>query len=168
MTEKKTGTSFEFDPNPPEDRISYQELGLILMLIIMVSISAFFFVRVMRLYQETGLQGAEVTAQWGGMVLLFIMAQIAAMILGQIILAIVHTVATREGPPDLEDERDKLIELKGSNHGSNANGLIFVAAMIALWRGFEPVIVLNIVIFGMLFSSAVNMAAQLFYRRRGF
>jgi hypothetical protein len=168
MTEKKSSKKFDFDKNPPEDRISYQELGLIAMMLAMFAVAAYFFVRFLRLYEETGFQGAEVTSEWGGLVLLLILTQIAAMILTQIGLAILHTIITREEPPEIEDERDKLIELQGSHHSSNATGIFFIIAMLALWRGQEPMLALNIVVFGMLFSSVVNFSAQLFYRRRGF
>ena len=168
MTEKKPGNSFEFDPNPPEDRISYQELGLIAMMIVMLLVAGYFFSRIYRLYQETGLQGPEITSEWGGLILLLILVQIAAMILTQIALAIIHTVTTWEEPPDFEDERDRLIELQGSHHGGNAHGIAFLIAMFALWRGASPMLTLNILVAGMLLSSAVNFAAQLYYRRRGF
>jgi len=165
VTKKKT---FEYDQDPPEDRISYQELGLIMMMLTMLIVAGYFFFRINRLYQETGLQGPEITSEWGGLILLLILVQIGAMILAQILLAIGHTIATREEPPDMDDERDKLIELKGANHGSNAQGIGFLIAMFALWRGISPIMALNILVSGMLLSGVVNFASQLYYRRRGF
>ncbi len=68
----------------------------------------------------------------------------------------------------VEDERDKLIELKSMRVGFIIAGTGFIAALFSLALGYPPVLMLNILFFGFFAGSIFEGFSQLFYYRRGF
>ena len=165
MTEKKI---FEFDPDPPEDRVTYQELNQIIMLVVTTLISGYFLVRAYQMLQTHGGVWPPISPEWGGLILGLVALQIGAAILTRIFLAIFHTLATREEPPPAEDERDKLIEMRGSYSAHITLGLGFLLAMLLLWRGAAPMLALNIIALAFLISGMAYYLTQFIYHRRGF
>ena len=67
----------------------------------------------------------------------------------------------------VEDERDKLIELKSNRVGFIVAGFGFVAALGSLVLNYSPIVMLNILYITFNFGSLCEGFAQLFYYRRG-
>jgi hypothetical protein len=67
----------------------------------------------------------------------------------------------------IEDEMDKLIELKSNRVGFIVVGSGFIAALAALVMNYSPVVMLNILFITFNFGSLCEGFAQLFYYRRG-
>lgn len=67
----------------------------------------------------------------------------------------------------VEDERDKLIELKSNRVGFIVAGFGFVAALVSLVLNYSPIVMLNILYITFNFGSLCEGFAQLFYYRRG-
>ena len=67
----------------------------------------------------------------------------------------------------VEDERDRLIELKASRVGYIVAGVGFMAALISLVLRYSPVVMLNIVFIAFFIGSILEGFAQLIYYRRG-
>lgn len=67
----------------------------------------------------------------------------------------------------IEDERDKLIELKSMRVGFALAGIGFVGGLLALVLNYAPEITLNIFFFSFSVGSLCEGAAQLIYYRRG-
>ena len=67
----------------------------------------------------------------------------------------------------MEDERDKLVEMKSMRWGSILVGLSFGASLITLAAGVPTLIMLNIMFIAFSFSSVLDGSVQLYYLRKG-
>lgn len=67
----------------------------------------------------------------------------------------------------VEDERDRLIELKATRIGFVFAGIGFIAALLSLVLQYPPVVMLNILFIAFSVGSILEGFAQLFYYRRG-
>ena len=67
----------------------------------------------------------------------------------------------------VEDERDKLIELKSMRIGFVIAGMGFVGALVSLVLNYSPVVMLNILYISFCVGSLLEGAGQLYYYRRG-
>ncbi len=67
----------------------------------------------------------------------------------------------------VEDEMDKLIELKSMRIGFGVAGGGFLIGLITLMLGFTPVLMLNILFGAFSVGSLLEGLAQLYYYRRG-
>ncbi len=67
----------------------------------------------------------------------------------------------------VEDERDKLIELKSMRFGFAVAGIGFVGALISLILNYSPAVMLNILFLSFGIGSLFEGVGQLYYYRRG-
>ena len=122
---------------------------------------------------------------WAGTMLLFIVVGIVASIVIQIVFHILLSVsiAVREqiqtGNSDdkriekeiaaemVEDEMDKLVELKSMRVAFIIAGLGFVAALIYAYLGFSVAVMLNILFISFSAGSLLEGVSQLYYYRKG-
>jgi hypothetical protein len=122
---------------------------------------------------------------WATSMLIFIGVGIVASIIIQIIFHILLSVSiavTKKiqdqncedkeiersiGAEMVEDEMDRLIELRSTRVGFILAGIGFVAALVLLALGYSPVVMLNVVFFSFSGGSLLEGFAQLFFYRRG-
>jgi len=118
---------------------------------------------------------------WGVTMLLFIGAGVAAAVVTQIVLRILFSiaVAVRERgadekeieraveAADVEDEMDRLIELKSLRVGFCVCGAGFLAALAALALGCPAAVMLNILFLSFHVGALAQGAVSLRYYRRG-
>ena len=71
------------------------------------------------------------------------------------------------GSEIVEDEMDKLIELKSTRVGFAIAGVGFVAALLALILNYSPAVMLNVLFISFCAGSILEGFAQLYYYRRG-
>jgi len=67
----------------------------------------------------------------------------------------------------VEDERDKMIELKSNRVGFFLSGLGFIGALASLAMNYSPVVMLNILFITFSLGSVSEGIAQLVYYRKG-
>ena len=67
----------------------------------------------------------------------------------------------------VEDERDKLIELKSLRAGFILAGIGFIASLVSLALGYSLAVMLNILFFSFFTGSLIEGFVQLYYYRRG-
>jgi hypothetical protein len=67
----------------------------------------------------------------------------------------------------VEDERDRLIELKSNRVGFTLAGLGFIAALVSLVLNYSPAVMLNILYITISIGSISEGFVQLFYYRSG-
>ncbi len=68
----------------------------------------------------------------------------------------------------VEDERDKIIELKATRIGYSFTGLGVAIALFSLVFDYSPAIMLNILFLSYLIGSLIEGFVQLFYYRKGY
>ena len=123
--------------------------------------------------------------QWATTMLVFIGIGIVFMIIIQVVFHILFSISVavqekirNNGTDDVsiennikfemvEDERDRLIELKSNRVGFAVAGLGFVAALVSLVLDYSPAVMLNIIFLSSSFGSICEGFVQLFYYRRG-
>jgi hypothetical protein len=71
------------------------------------------------------------------------------------------------GAEMVEDEMDKLIELKSTRIGFFFAGIGFVAALVSLVLAFSPVVMLNIMFISFSIGSIFEGFSQLYFYRKG-
>lgn len=122
---------------------------------------------------------------WAGAMLLFIIVGIVASIVIQIVFHILLSIsiAIREqyvnGKSDdkrvekeiaaemVEDEMDKLVQLKSLRVGFAIAGIGFVTALIYAYLGYSVDIMMNIMFFSFSGGSILEGFSQIFFYRRG-
>jgi len=67
----------------------------------------------------------------------------------------------------IEDERDRLIELKSMRIGFAVAGVGFVGALVSVVLNYSPVVMLNIIFISFSFGSLLEGVGQLYYYRKG-
>ncbi len=125
-------------------------------------------------------------AYWARLILIFLIIEICVTIVIQILFHILFSIgiAVREKihNPDsddksvdtiinqemVEDERDKLIEMKSLRWGSILVGISFGASLITLAAGVPTLVMLNIMFIAFSLSSVLDGSVQLYYLKRGF
>jgi hypothetical protein len=122
---------------------------------------------------------------WATTILIFIGIGIVTSIIIQIVFHILLSIsiAVKEKMRDVdcdekeieksinaelvEDEMDKLIELKATRFGFYLSGFGFVAALLALVFNYSPVVMINILFVSFFAGPLVSSFAQLHYYRKG-
>lgn len=118
---------------------------------------------------------------WAGTMLVFIGIGIVVTIILQIVfhIALSIGIAVKDRACDekeihkrveaavIEDEMDKLIELKSSQIGFVLAGVGFVGALILLVLGYSTVVMLNVMYLSFLVGSLMEGAASLYFYGKG-
>lgn len=104
---------------------------------------------------------------WGRSFLYLIPVAISALIVIQILYAIVNKIITREDISTQDDERDKLIELKASRVSHWVFTLGFIVAMGLLAFGIQPYVMFIILFASGFGASIISELVKLYYYRRG-
>jgi hypothetical protein len=136
-------------------------------------------------HYTSGAKGAEDLRSWAVMILVFIGIGVVAIIIVQIIfhillsigMAVVKTVKDEKIDDKeiertiesemVEDEMDKLIELKSNRIGFILWGFGFVGALVSVILGYSAVVMLNIIFLSCMLGSIAEGFAQIYFYRRG-
>jgi hypothetical protein len=164
--------------------MSYQENKTITSIVSGIILMSVYAVKAWEKFQS-GAAPADAGHVWAAMMLKFIAIGIGITIALQILFHILYSVvvAAREKIKDencgdeviektiklemVEDERDKLIELKSLRAGFILAGIGFVGSLIHLALGYPVAVMLNILFFSFFAGSILEGAVQLYYYRRG-
>jgi len=165
--------------------MSYQEKKIITSIVSGFILMGAYVMHALGRYRA-GTAPADDLALWAGMMLRYIGIGIIVTIILQIVFHILLSVgiAVREKMRDetcedkviettikqemVEDERDKLIELKSLRVGFILAGIGFIAALLCLVLGYPPVLMLHILFFSFFTGSIFEGFSQLYFYRRGF
>ncbi|HOW44228.1 MAG TPA: hypothetical protein PK919_03535 [Candidatus Aminicenantes bacterium] len=104
---------------------------------------------------------------WGKAFLILIPVGIAVQIVIHIIFAIVNKIATGEDIPTVDDERDKLIELKSIRISHWLFTLGFFLAMGSQALGMRPWVMFAVLLGSGFLASVIAEAARISFYRRG-
>jgi len=104
---------------------------------------------------------------WGRSFIILVPVAIVAQILIHIIFAIMNKIITNEDIPTIDDERDKLIELKSIRISHWIFTLGFLLAMGSQAIDMEPWVMFITLFCSGFLSGIVSEAAKLYYYRKG-
>jgi hypothetical protein len=164
--------------------MSYQEKRTITSIITGALVLAAYCIYAFGKYQAGAVPPGDLKF-WATTILIFIGIGIVVGIVIQIVfhillsIAIAVTEKVRDANCDdkeidrsisaemIEDERDKLIELKSMRVGFFFAGFGFVAALVSLILNYSPMVMLNIMFISFSAGSILEGFVQLYFYRRG-
>ena len=121
--------------------------------------------------QGGNFNSANVFRLWGIIIVLAVVVTIFATILTHIVLAIIHAIKTGEQKPeveDIQDERDKLIDLRGTNLTYLVASLGSFLSMLTFVLGQPPLVMFTLLIFFGVLAQILGDLLRLSLYRRGF
>lgn len=104
---------------------------------------------------------------WGIIFLIFIGISIVARIIILIIFHILNAIATREQDIPVEDERDKLIKLRGTRNSYIVFSSGFFTAVFLLALGLPVYWIFLVFVGSGLLAEIVDNGSQIYYYRKG-
>lgn len=151
--------------------MSFQEKNVTVTLVSFTLILGFFLARVFQMIQDEGLNSSDLFRLWGIVIVLSIVVTVVGMILTHIVSAIVIAIQTGDDDPDiedLEDERDKLINLRGTKFTYGIASFGTLIAMLTFALGQSPLVMFALLIFFGLVAQITGDLTRLVLYRRGF
>lgn len=164
--------------------MSYQEKRTIVSIFTGFVILAAYCIHVFNRYSMGVLTSGDLKP-WASTILIFIGIGIVTMIVIQIVFHILLSISVAvtktiqgESTDDakieksinlemVEDEMDKLINLKSNQVGFFFAGIGFIAALFSLVLNYSPVVMINILFVSFSLGSIIEGFAQLYFYRRG-
>ncbi len=108
---------------------------------------------------------------WAGVIVLSIIVVVLLTILAHTLSAVIEAVRTRSDDPkidDTEDERDKLIDLRGTRATFLVTSSGSFLGMLTYFLGFSPLVLFSLLIVFGVGGQVVGDAYRLMLYRRGF
>jgi uncharacterized membrane protein len=121
------------------------------------------------MYQSEGLNSERIFTLWIIVIVAGIVLVIAGNILTNIVRAILYAIKTQSDRTErfVEDERDKLIGLKGDRVAYIVFSVGVFVAMLSFALGQPALIMFSLIILFSLLATIAGSAMQLVYYRRG-
>ena len=150
--------------------MSYQEKNITVSLFSHLLIVGYYLVNLFQMQQAGGLVSAKVFNLWAVVIVGVIVVNIVGSILTNILLSIVHAIKTRSEQEEsfIEDERDKLIGLKGSKVSYIAFSIGVLIAMLSFAFGQPPLVMFSLLILSSIVAEIIGDVSQLYIYRKGF
>ncbi|MEO7912756.1 MAG: hypothetical protein ABIV47_24160 [Roseiflexaceae bacterium] len=150
--------------------MSMQQRNTVVSLVIFSLIFIVFCLRVLQMLLAQTFIAANVFWLWGIVAVAAIVVTILGTIIANIVFAIVFTVRTKEEPQEsewLEDERDKLIQLKGMRVSYMVFSLGVLIAMLSFVLSQPPLVMFTLLIASGLIAQIVGDVYRLLRYGRG-
>ena len=149
--------------------MSYKENSIVVSLAAHLMIIAYYLGKVFAMVQDGGLVDTQLFRLWAVVIITTILVTIAGNILINIVVSIVYAIRTggKEYEQFIEDERDKLIELKGTKVSYITFSVGVLVAMLSFAFGQEALVMFSLIIFFSISAEIAGNLAQLYLYRRG-
>lgn len=151
--------------------MSFQQRNSVVSLLIAISILLYFALRLMSLVRNEAFSEANVFRLWYFIITATIAGNIVVIILANIGHGILESVRTRKEPEEvsfMEDERDKLIELKGTRVAHTVSSIGILVAMLTFVTEQPPLVMFCTLIGAGLVAQIVGDVYRLSRYQRGF
>jgi hypothetical protein len=151
--------------------MSFQERNITASLVSFSLIMGYFLIRVYQLVRSESFSAHNVFRLWGIVIVLGIVITILLIILSHIGSAIFEAITTGNEDPkieDIEDERDKLIDLQGTKATYLAASLGVFLAMLTFVLGQPALGMFTLLIFFGLLAQIIGDMYRLVLYRKGF
>jgi hypothetical protein len=133
-------------------------------------ILGFYLISLFQLVQGGILNSEHVFRLWGIVVVLATIGTVTIIIFTHIASNVIHTIKTNKEShlKDIQDERDKLIELKGTNVAYRVSSIGVALSMLTLVLGQPPLVMFSLLIFSGIVAQISADLRRLYLYRRGF
>ena len=150
--------------------MSYQEKNITVSLVSQLLIGGYYLISLFQMYQEGALVAARVFRLCAIVIIAAIIVNIVASILTNIVLSIVHAIKTqaKEEERFIEDERDKLIGLKGTKASYITFSIGVLLSVLAFAFGQPPLMMVSIIVLSGIVAEIIGDISQIYLYRRGF
>jgi hypothetical protein len=151
--------------------MSFQEKNVSVTLMSFSLILVIYLAGIWRMVLAGGLNETGLFRLWGLVIVLAIFFTIAATILTHILSAIIEAIRTGNEDPqieDIEDERDKLIDLRGTKLTYALYSFGIFLAMLTFVLGQNPLVMFSLIILASLVAQITGDVSRLVLYRRGF
>lgn len=151
--------------------MSFQEKNIAVSLVNFTLILGFYSIRIFQMIQGDNFNSTNVFRLWGITIALAIIVTIVATILTHIGSAIIHAIKTGEEKTDIEDiedERDRLIDLRGTKVTYFVSSIGVFLSMLTFVLGQPPLVMFSLLIFSGLVAQVIGDISRLILYRRGF
>jgi hypothetical protein len=134
-----------------------------------LAVLAYYLVNIFQMIQRGGLTSAEVFRLWAVVIIATIILNIAGNIITNIVINITHAIRTQkeEEVRLIEDERDKLIGLKGDRVSYIAFSIGVFLSMLTFALGQPPLVMFSLIVLSSLMAEILGDVSQFFFYRRG-
>ena len=150
--------------------MSYQEKNITVSLVNFTLILGFYLIRVFQMIQDGSFNSTNVFRLWGIVIILGIVVTILGTILTHIVSAIIQAIKTKQEPDirDIQDERDTIIDLRGTKITYIAYSIGIFLSMITFALGQPPLIMFTLLVFFGLLAQVIGDISRLYLYRKGF
>lgn len=150
--------------------MSFQEKNIAVTLTNFSLILVFYLFRIFQMVQTETFTPTNLFWLWGIIALLAVIGTIVATIFAHIASGIVHKAKTSEDPyfEDIQDERDKLIDLKGTKVAYTFSSIGVSLSMLAFVFGQSALVMFALIIFFGVLAQIVADLWRLNLYRKGF
>lgn len=149
--------------------MSYQEKNVTVSLAAHMFIASYYLFNIFQMLQGGGLVAGKLFSLWAVVIITAILVTIFGNILANIVLSIVHAIRTGNEKAErfIEDERDKVIELKGSRVSYITFSIGVLAAMLTFVFGQSALVMFSLIILASITAEIAGNAARIFLYRKG-
>ena len=150
--------------------MSYKEKSISISLVSYIMILGYYLLKVLQMVKEGGLVASRLFVLWAVVIVATILVNILGNILASIVLAIAHAIRTRSEQVEryVEDERDRLIDLKGTKIAYITFSIGVFIAMLAFILGQSGLVMFALIVFFSSLAEIVGSIYQIVQYRRGF
>jgi hypothetical protein len=150
--------------------MSFQQKNITVSLANFTLILVFYSIRVFQMIQGGSFNSENVFRLWWIILGLAVVVTIFATILTHIVLAILHAIRTGDENPnveDIEDERDQLIDLRGTKLTYLVDSIGVYLSMLTFVFGQPPLVMFTLLIFFGVVAQILGDLLRLRLYRRG-
>lgn len=149
--------------------MSERKLTISVSLVSTLLILGYYLIKLLPMFQQGDLIADEVFRLAGIVILASIVLNIVGNIIANIVINIVHAIQTRSEKEVrlLEDERDKLIGLKGTQVSYIAFSLGVLVSMLSFVLGQPALVMFSLIVFFSLLAEIVGNLSQFYFDSQG-
>ncbi len=132
-------------------------------------ILGYYLIKLLPLFQQGDLTPDDVFRLAGIVIVASIVLNIAGNIITHIVINIIHAIQTRSEKEVrlLEDERDKLIGLKGTQVSYIVFSLGVLVSMLTFVLGQPPLVMFSLIVFFSLLAEIIGNLSQFYFDSQG-
>jgi hypothetical protein len=149
--------------------MTYRETNISVSLVSSLLVLGYYLVNWLPMLRGGSLEEDVVFRLWIVVIVATVLLNIFGNILTSIVLAISHAIRTQstEVPRFIEDERDRLIDLKGMRVAYIASSIGVFLAMLSFVLGQPALVMFSLIIFFAILAGVIEDVAKFYLYHRG-